>query len=51
MPKPALYLVMENTAHGKVIATIFSRRDKLVHEAMKDPIAQVYAMMNPKIYV
>jgi hypothetical protein len=41
---------MGNVAHGKVVPTIFSTRDESVHEIMKRPIAQVYAMSNLKTY-
>jgi hypothetical protein len=41
---------MGNVAHGKVVPTIFSTRDESVHETMKRPIAQVYAMTNLKTY-
>lgn len=49
-PKSAFYPVMGNVAHGKVIPTIFSTQDEAVHEMMKRPIAQVYAMTNLKTY-
>ncbi|PGH08723.1 hypothetical protein AJ79_05914 [Helicocarpus griseus UAMH5409] len=49
-PKSAFYPVMGNVAHGKVVPTIFSTRDEFVHEMMKRPIAQVYAMTNLKTY-
>jgi hypothetical protein len=49
-PKSAFYPVMGNVAHGKVVPTIFSTRDEAVHETMKRPIAQVYAMTNLKTY-
>ncbi|KAJ5179645.1 pisatin demethylase [Penicillium capsulatum] len=49
-PKSAFYPVMGNVAHGKVVPTIFSTRDESVHEIMKRPIAQVYAMTNLKTY-
>lgn len=49
-PKSAFYPVMGNVAHGKVIPTIFSTQDEAVHEIMKRPIAQVYAMTNLKTY-
>ncbi|KAJ6034669.1 pisatin demethylase [Penicillium canescens] len=48
--KSAFYPVMGNVAHGKVVPTIFSTRDESVHEIMKRPIAQVYAMSNLKTY-
>ena len=41
---------MGNVAHGRVVPTIFSTRDESVHEAMKRPIAQVYAMSNLRSY-
>lgn len=37
-------------ANGKVVPTIFSTQDESVHEMMKRPIAQVYAMTNLKTY-
>lgn len=49
-PKSAFYPVMGNVAHGKVVPTIFSTRDESIHEIMKRPIAQVYAMTNLKTY-
>ncbi|KAJ5391695.1 pisatin demethylase [Penicillium cosmopolitanum] len=49
-PKSDFYPVMGNVAHGKVVPTIFSTQDESVHEAMKRPIAQVYAMTNLKTY-
>ncbi|KAJ5601139.1 pisatin demethylase [Penicillium lagena] len=49
-PKSAFYPVMGNVAHGKVVPTIFSTRDESVHETMKRPIAQVYAMTNLRTY-
>lgn len=49
-PKSAFYPVMGNVAHGKVVPTIFSTQDESVHESMKRPIAQVYAMTNLKTY-
>jgi hypothetical protein len=41
---------MGNVAHGKVVPTIFSTHDESVHEIMKRPIVQVYAMSNLKTY-
>lgn len=41
---------MGNVAHGKVVPTIFSTLDESVHETMKRPIAQVYAMTRLKTY-
>lgn len=49
-PKSPFYPVMGNIAHGKTIPTIFSTQDESVHEMMKRPIAQVYAMSNLKTY-
>lgn len=49
-PKSAFYPVMGNVARGKVVPTIFSTRDESVHEMMKRPIAQMYAMTNLKTY-
>lgn len=49
-PKSNFYPVMGNLAHGKVVPTIFSTQDESVHEAMKRPIAQVYAMTNLRTY-
>lgn len=49
-PKSAFYPVMGNVAHGKVVPTIFSTLDESVHEIMKRPIAQVYAMTSLKAY-
>lgn len=49
-PKSAFYLVSGNIAHGKVVPTIFSTRDESLHELMKRPIAQVYAMTKLKTY-
>lgn len=49
-PKSSFYPVMGNVAHGKVVPTIFSTQDESVHEMMKRPIAQVYAMSNLKTY-
>lgn len=49
-PKSSFYPVMGNVAHGKVVPTIFSTQDESVHELMKRPIAQVYAMGNLKTY-
>ena len=49
-PKSPFYPVMGNVAHGKIIPTIFSTQDESVHEMMKRPIAQVYAMSNLKTY-
>ncbi|KAK2767051.1 hypothetical protein FQN54_006369 [Arachnomyces sp. PD_36] len=44
------YPVMGNVVNGKVVPTIFSTQDESVHEMMKRPIAQVYAMTNLKTY-
>ena len=41
---------MGNVAHGKVVPTIFSTLDESVHEMMKRPVAQVYAMTSLKTY-
>ncbi|KAJ5245807.1 pisatin demethylase [Penicillium chermesinum] len=49
-PKSDFYPVMGNMANGKVVPTIFSTPDESVHEVMKRPIAQVYAMSNLKSY-
>lgn len=49
-PKSDFYPVMGNVAQGKVVPTIFSTQDESVHEKMKRPIAQVYAMTNLKTY-
>ncbi|KAF9884957.1 hypothetical protein FE257_000867 [Aspergillus nanangensis] len=49
-PKSAFYPVIGNVAQGKVVPTIFTTQDESVHEAMKRPIAQVYAMTNLKTY-
>lgn len=49
-PKSEFYPVMGNVAHGKVVPTIFSTLDESVHETMKRPIAQVYAMTNLRTY-
>ncbi|CAI7643447.1 unnamed protein product [Penicillium pancosmium] len=49
-PKSDFYPVMGNVAHGRVVPTIFSTQDESVHEVMKRPIAQVYAMTNLKTY-
>ncbi|PLB36518.1 cytochrome P450 [Aspergillus candidus] len=48
--KSDFYPVMGNVAHGKVVPTIFSTQDESVHEIMKRPIAQVYAMTSLKSY-
>ncbi|KAE8141298.1 pisatin demethylase [Aspergillus pseudotamarii] len=49
-PKSAFYPVMGNVAHGKVVPIIFFMQDESIHESMKRPIAQVYAMTNFKTY-
>ncbi|KAE8420434.1 pisatin demethylase [Aspergillus pseudocaelatus] len=49
-PKSAFYPVMGNVAHGKVVPTIFSTQDESIHETMKRPVAQVYAMTNLETY-
>lgn len=49
-PKSAFYPVMGTVAYGKVVPSIFSTRDESVHEMMKRPIAQLYAMTNLKTY-
>lgn len=49
-PKSDFYPVAGNVANGKVVPTIFSTQDESVHEMMKRPIAQVYAMTNLKTY-
>lgn len=49
-PKSDFYPVMGNVAHGKVVPTIFSTLDESIHEGMKRPIAQVYAMSDLKSY-
>ncbi|KAJ5082506.1 pisatin demethylase [Penicillium argentinense] len=49
-PKSDFYPVMGNVARGKVVPTIFSTLDESVHESMKRPIAQVYAMTSLQTY-
>ncbi|KAL4897955.1 pisatin demethylase [Aspergillus ambiguus] len=49
-PKSDFYPVTGNVSNGKIVPTIFSTQDEALHEVMRRPIAQVYAMTNLKSF-